>query len=241
MKKGPTVTHQSIGESTLFSVFPKNRTLQSEISHLSRTVECTIVITRCPYVCASAVVNFSHFWLLPNNRADFEGIWQEASTQLPLPSLCFPIRSENENRRSGLWLTETNAEQSTCTSVPSHIWLKCRCMWHKTPINPKPERDWPKFYGEQEHSVLYEVCFPAWSKTYIKDDLASKCSSTKVARGTKVHDTRPFWSLVCTTICFGFFVVFFLEGEGGTKYPTRKSTDQRPCSTNTRRVLHGTK
>ena len=28
--------------------------------------------------------------------------------------------------------------QSACTSVPSHIWLKYRCMWCKTPINSNP-------------------------------------------------------------------------------------------------------
>ena len=32
---------------------------------------------------------------------------------------------------------------SACTSVPSHIWLKYRCIWRKTPIN-STQFDWPE-------------------------------------------------------------------------------------------------
>ena len=34
-----------------------------------------------------------------------------------------------------LTLLKVQLLQSACTSVPSHIWLKYRCMWRKTPIN----------------------------------------------------------------------------------------------------------
>ena len=32
--------------------------------------------------------------------------------------------------------------QSACTSVPSHIWLKYRRMWRKTPINSNSTQTW---------------------------------------------------------------------------------------------------
>ena len=64
----------------------------------------TIVNTRCP----SSVVNFSHFWLLLWNRwTEFKETWQEARSQCLLPSLCFLGRSEKQDGRPGLWLSET--------------------------------------------------------------------------------------------------------------------------------------
>ena len=33
--------------------------------------------------------------------------WQEARYQCPLPSLCFSVRSENQDDRSGLWFSDT--------------------------------------------------------------------------------------------------------------------------------------
>ena len=72
--------------------------------HLSRRLKCTIVITRCP----SSVVNFSHFPLLPwNHWTEFNKTWQEARSQLPLPSLCFSGGSEKQDGCPGLWLAET--------------------------------------------------------------------------------------------------------------------------------------
>ena len=55
-----------------------------------------------------SVVNFSHFRLLLwNCWTEFNETWQEARSQLPLPSLCFSGRSEKQNGRHGLWLAET--------------------------------------------------------------------------------------------------------------------------------------
>ena len=70
---------------------------------------CTIVITRCPLsVHCPSVVNFSHFQLLLWNRwTEFNKTWQKARSQRPLPSLCFMGRSEKQDGRPGLWLTET--------------------------------------------------------------------------------------------------------------------------------------
>ena len=49
-----------------------------------------------------------HFRLfLWNPWTEFNETWQEARSQRPLPSLCFPGRSEKQNGRPGLWLAET--------------------------------------------------------------------------------------------------------------------------------------
>ena len=49
-----------------------------------------------------------HFrFLLWNHWREFEETWQEARSQHPLPNLYFSGRSEKENGRPGLWLTET--------------------------------------------------------------------------------------------------------------------------------------
>ena len=49
-----------------------------------------------------------HFRLLLwNHRTDFNETWQEAISQLPLPSLCFSGRSEKQDGRPDLWLAET--------------------------------------------------------------------------------------------------------------------------------------
>ena len=63
---------------------------------------------RRPSVVRLSVVNFSHFRLLLWNRwTEFNKTWQEATSQCPLPSLCFWGRSEKQDGRPGLWLAET--------------------------------------------------------------------------------------------------------------------------------------
>ena len=54
-----------------------------------------------------SVVNFSHFRrLLWNRWTEFIENWQEVRSQRPLPSLCFSGRSEKQDGRPGLWLSE---------------------------------------------------------------------------------------------------------------------------------------
>ena len=48
-----------------------------------------------------------HFRLLWNPWMEFNETWQEARSQLPLPSLCFSGGSEKQDGRPGLWLAET--------------------------------------------------------------------------------------------------------------------------------------
>ena len=45
--------------------------------------------------------------LLCNRRTEFNETWQEATSQRPLPSLCFSGRLEKQDGRHGLWLAET--------------------------------------------------------------------------------------------------------------------------------------
>ena len=50
-------------------------------------------------------VNFSHFRLLLwNHWTECKETWQEATSQRPLPSLCFSGRSQKQDGRPGLWL-----------------------------------------------------------------------------------------------------------------------------------------
>ena len=54
-----------------------------------------------------------HFRLLLwNGWTEFNETWQEARSQHPLPSLCFSSRSEKQDDRPGLWLTETFSTSS---------------------------------------------------------------------------------------------------------------------------------
>ena len=49
-----------------------------------------------------------HFrFLLWNRWTEFNGTWQGARSQRPLPSLCFSGRFEKQDGRPGLWLAET--------------------------------------------------------------------------------------------------------------------------------------
>ena len=49
-----------------------------------------------------------HFWLLLWNRwTEFNETWQEARSQIPLPSLWFLGGSEKQDGRPGFWLAET--------------------------------------------------------------------------------------------------------------------------------------
>ena len=49
--------------------------------------------------------HFRH--LLCNHCTEFQETLQEASTQCPLPSVCFSCRSVNKYGRQGLWLADT--------------------------------------------------------------------------------------------------------------------------------------
>ena len=72
---------------------------------MSRRLKCTFWsrVVRRP-----SVVNFSHFRLLFWNRwTEFNGTWQEARSQRPLPSLYFSGWLEKQDGCPGLWFAET--------------------------------------------------------------------------------------------------------------------------------------
>ena len=78
-----------------------------------------------------------HFQLLLwNHWTEFNETWQEARSQCPLPSLCFLGRSEKEDGRPGLWLTET---------------------FSTSPLKPLNEIQ-TKLDRKEDLNVLYQVC-----------------------------------------------------------------------------------
>ena len=87
-----------------------------------------------------------HFRLLLwNHRTEFNETWQKASSQHPLPSLCFSGWSKKQYGRLGLWLNETYFDFSSETA----------------------ERNSVKLDRKQDLNVLYQVCV-FWAEKWIK-------------------------------------------------------------------------
>ena len=126
-----------------------------------------------------------HFRLLLwNSWTEFNETWQEAWSQLPLPSFCFSGRSEKQNGCPGFWLAETfstsplkplNGIQQNLTgskiltfSTKFVFFLLIR----NTKWPPWPLIGWDKFIfapetaernsmnldRKQDLNVLYQVC-----------------------------------------------------------------------------------
>ena len=78
-----------------------------------------------------------HFRLLLwNHWTEFNETWQKASSQCPLPNLCFSGWSKKQYGRPGLWLAETYFDFSSETA----------------------ERNSAKLDRKQDLNVLYQVC-----------------------------------------------------------------------------------
>ena len=126
-----------------------------------------------------------HFRLLLWNRwMEFNETWQEASSQRPLPSLCFSGRSEKQDGGPGLWLAETfstsplkplNGIQRNLTrSKISTYSTKFvffgpigKTRWPPWPLigwdifdfsSETAERNSTKLDRKQDLNVLYQVC-----------------------------------------------------------------------------------
>ena len=150
--------------------------------HLSRRLKCTIVIIRCP---SSVRRYLSHFWLLLWNRStEFNETWQEARSQRPLPSLCFSGRSEKQDGRLELWLTETlltsslkplkgirrnltGSKISMCSTKFVFFGPIGKPRWLPRPLigrdifdfsSETAEPNWKKLDRKQDLNVLYQVC-----------------------------------------------------------------------------------
>ena len=126
-----------------------------------------------------------HFRLLLWNRwTEFIETWQEARSQRPLPSLCFPGRSEKQDGRPGLWLAETFSTSSLkllngihrnltgskiSTSSTKFVFFGPigKTRWPSWPLigwdifnffSETAERNSSKLDRKQNLNVLYQVC-----------------------------------------------------------------------------------
>ena len=95
------------------SLQPLNKIQQNLIWSKISTLCCVFRADRKTKVAALASDWLRHFRLFPCNRwIAYAETWLEARSQIPLPSLCFLDRSENQDSRIDLWLTETFSTSS---------------------------------------------------------------------------------------------------------------------------------
>ena len=121
-----------------------------------------------------------HFRLLL--WTEFNKTWQDVISQWPLRSLCFSGRSEKQDGRSGLWLTETfktslwtaernsttldrkqdlNVLYQVCVFVPIRkIWWPPRPLIRRDIFDFSETAEWnsTKLDGKQDVHVLYQIC-----------------------------------------------------------------------------------
>ena len=130
---------------------------------------CVFQVDRKNKMAALAYDWLRHFWLLLwNHWTEFNDTWQKASSQRPLPSLCFLGWSKKQYGCPGLWLAETYFDFSSETA----------------------ERNSAKLDRKQDLNVLYQVCV-FWAEKWIK--IATLANpSKKVAHCTQVHVMGPF-------------------------------------------------
>ena len=70
------------------------------------------------------LIGWNIFRLFHRNRwMDFDENWQEASSQRPLPSLCFSCRLVIQDGRPGLWLAETFFDFFSVVPIGNPRWL----------------------------------------------------------------------------------------------------------------------
>ena len=126
-----------------------------------------------------------HFRLLLwNHWTEFNETWQKATSQGPLPSLCFSGRSEKQNGRPGLWLAETfstsplellngiqrnllGSKISTSSTKFVFFGLIGKTRWPPWPLigwdifdfsSETAEWNSTKLDRKQDLNVLYKVC-----------------------------------------------------------------------------------
>ena len=147
---------------------------------------------RCPR--SFLVVNFSHFQLLLwNHRMEFDETWQKARTQRPLPILCFPGGSENQDGHLCLWFAKT------LSIFPLNPWTEFDETWQEA-------KTW---------CPLPSLCF--WGRSENQDDhlnlwLAEKFSTSPLKPLNRIQRNLT-GSQISTS--YTNFVVFFLGGGGG--------------------------
>ena len=146
---------------------------------------CVIRADRKNKMAALASDWLRHFRLLLWNRlTEFNETWHEASSQRPLPSLCFLGRSEKQDGRPGLWLAETFStsplkplngiqgnltESKISTSSTKFVFFGSigKTRWPPWPLigwdifdfsSETAEQNLTKLDMKQDLNVLYKVC-----------------------------------------------------------------------------------
>ena len=131
--------------SLTFNIFDfSSETAERNSTKLIRKQDLNILYQVCVFradrknkMAAMASDWLRHFRLLLWNRwTEYNETWQEATSQRPLPSLCFSGRSEKQDGRPGLWLAETFFDFSSETA----------------------EQNSTKLDRKQHLNVLYQVC-----------------------------------------------------------------------------------
>ena len=87
---------------------------------------CVFQVDRKNEMAALAYDWLRHFWLLLwNHWTEFNETWQKASSQRPLPSLCFSGWSKKQYGRPGLWLAETylTFPLKPLNGAPIHVYV----------------------------------------------------------------------------------------------------------------------
>ena len=169
-----------------------SETAERNLTKLDRKQDLNVLYQVCVFradrknkMAALASDWLRHFRLLLwNCRTEFNEIWQEASSQRPLPSLCFLGRSEKQDGRPGLWLAETfstspltpmNGIQliltgsKISTSSTKFVFFEPigKTRWPPWPLigwdifdfsSETAERNSTKLDRKQDLNVLYQVC-----------------------------------------------------------------------------------
>ena len=160
-----------------------------------------------------------HFRLLLWNRwTEFNETWQEARSQCPLPSFCFPGRSEKQDGRPGLWLAETFSTSSLqslngiqrnltgnkiSTSSTKFVLFGpiAKTRWPPWPLigwdvfdflSEIAERNSTKPDRKQTLNVLYQVCVfgPIWKNEMAASDWLRNFRLLWWNRWTEFKETR---------------------------------------------------
>ena len=174
-----------------------------------------------------SVVNFPHFQFLPRNCwMEFEETWQQASTQRPLPRLCFRTdRKIKVEPFSGIWsaetfwllgnrwteFQETLQEASTQHPLPSlFFWSIGKQRWHPWPLidwdmvdfSVNAEWSLTKPDRKQVLIILYHVCL----LLFFIGPILQRPGKPSVVNYTHTHVVRPFGSLVTEILLWKYVI-----------------------------------
>ena len=136
-----------------------NETLQESRSQRPLTSLCFRVYRKNKMVALSLICWVIFRLLLWNSWTEFNETCQEARSQRPLLSLCFSNRSENQDGRPGIWLSET-----FLTSPLNGIWRNL--TGSKIPTSPT------KFV------LFWPIRKPRWPEPLIGWDIFDVFSET---------------------------------------------------------------